>query len=275
MIQDYTVVIPNELNNGLQWFASCFYPDVAGTYTLTLTLADGCQTNNASFTVNANCPQSSAPNIVAAVLPRLPQSSDPNATEPNYVSLNTSAGSQDWLITLTRDSPRRLRLDASNSTSNSNSKLSFYWAWRYPDPRWNTSAAQDDIDSPYSSTAELVLPGVGNYYILLTVHDGCAVSQLNITLSASCDSTPRTPNFGNRTTVSSNGRSLVTIELENTQLEKDGSNQFSCDFVTEWTFYNFTEKSPTGVNVVPQPPPGPPETTFIESVGNMMKRWLS
>jgi len=135
--------------------------------------------------------------------------------------------------------------------------------------------AQNGIDSPYSSTAELVLPGVGVYYILLTVHDGCAVSQMNITISATCDSTPPTPNFGNRTTVSSNGLNAITLELENTQLEKGGSNQFSCDFVTQWTFYNFTEKSPTGVNVVPQPPPTPQQTGFIESLGNMMKRWLS
>jgi hypothetical protein len=275
-VQDYTVIIPNEAPFGQSNFAACFYPDVAGAYSLTLILSDGCQTNNASFTVNANCPQSTAPNIQAAVLPRLSTSSDPNATQPNYVSQNLTAGSQDWLITLTRGSPRRLRLDASNSTSNSNSKLSFYWAWRYPDPRWNTSEAQDDIDSPYSSTAELVLPGVGDYYILLTVHDGCAVNQLNITLHASCDSTPRTPNFGNRTTIGSNGRSSVTIELENTQVEKDGSNQFSCDFVTDWTFYNFTERSPTGVNVVPQPPGSTStSTTFVESVGNMIKRWLS
>jgi len=187
-------------------------------------------------------------------------------------------------VTLTRDSPRRLRLDASNSTSNSNSQLSFYWAWRYPDPRWNTSQAQDGIDSPYSSTAELILPAVGDYYILLTVHDGCAVSQLNMTLHAQCDSTPRTPNFANRSSVSTNGRNSVTLDLENTQTEKDGSNQFSCDFVTDWALYNFTENSPTGVNVVPQPPPGPLENqpvqnqqagNFMESLGNMMKRWLS
>jgi hypothetical protein len=244
---------------------------------LTLILNDGCQTSNASFTVTAQCPLSTAPTIVAAVLPRLPVSSDPNATEPNYVSQNLTAGGQDWIVTLTRDSPRRLRLDASNSTSNSNSQLSVYWAWRYPDPRWNTSEAQDNIDSPYSSTAELILPGVGDYYILLTVHDGCAVSQLNITLHAQCDSTPRTPNFANRTTVSTNGRNSVTLELQNTQLERDGSNQFSCDFGTDWALYNFTEDSPTGVNVVPQPTPGPlpPTGNFIESFGNMMKRWLS
>jgi len=114
--------------------------------------------------------------------------------------------------------------------------------------------------------AETVLPGVGTYYLLLTVHDGCAISTRNLTIQAVCSGTTKSPNFNNRTTVSSNGRNYITLDLENVAKEKDGSNQFACDTVTDWSFYNFTENSPTGVNVAPaSPSPLPPSASLFEA----------
>jgi len=236
----YTITLPAATNPLLR-FPTCFYPDVDGTYTLTLTLTDTCHVNTSTIQVNARC--QAAPTIMFKAHER-------ELWNSNKTYVNLTAGSTadnvSYDITLNRNSVRRIVLNATGSAPQSNSKLEYYWSWRFPDPRANTAGAQNDIDSPFGAAAEVILPKIGTYYMLLTVHDGCVASFLNITLNAKCDSSVPTLNVGNQSTTTTDGVKFTTLVLQNTAKNQDGSNQLQCDDVVSWAFMNFTEQSPTG-----------------------------
>jgi hypothetical protein len=212
-------------------FPSCFYPDIAGTYQVELTAIDSCQQQVSVINVPVNCASKPTPQIAVTEHALF----NANKESP-YV---TNQGGNSWKIQLSRSAPRRVLLDARSSIQYSNSQMSYYWGWAIPDPRADTPAAQDELETPYASTSALTIKKAGKYHLFLTVHDGCDVNYLNFTLDAQCSEPDQS--LGPNVTVNSDGRNLNTFQLS----MKQGDQQIQCSSNT-WTFYNFTMASTSG-----------------------------
>jgi len=209
-------------------FPACFYPDIAGTYSLRLSASDTCQTQLSTIDVQAACPSPPTP-----VLSVSEHAFFNPSTEGNYVSY---AGNNKWNVMLSRVGPRRVLLDARQTQNYSFSQLTFYWAWANPDSRAGTNLSQNMIETPYASTSAVEINSAGPKYLYLTVHDGCDVAYLNFTLLAQCQEP--TSNLGPSVTVNSDGTSLTTFDLS---LSSD-PNQIQCGQI-QWSLNNFTPTS--------------------------------
>jgi len=209
-------------------FPACFYPDIAGTYSLQLSASDTCQTQLSTIDVQAACPSPPTP-----VLSVSEHALFNPSTEGNYVSY---AGNNKWNVMLSRTGPRRVLLDARQTQNYSFSQLTFYWAWANPDSRAGTNLSQNMIETPYASTSAVEINSAGPKYLYLTVHDGCDVAYLNFTLLAQCQEP--TSNLGPSVTVNSDGTSLTTFDLS---LSSD-PNQIQCGQI-QWSLNNFTPTS--------------------------------
>jgi len=224
-IDEFLVFLVNSVGNPLTSFPSCIYPDLAGAYTIQLRLTDQCQSVTNSIVVTAAC--DGAPTISVTV-------AESNG-EDSFVSMNASSAPDHpiYNIALARDRPRRVVLDASSTVGYTNSRLTFYWAWA---ATANTPTAQDGIDEPYGPEASLEIVAGGVYDLIVTVHDGCAVSTLPVTLVASCGALNLDVATSQTLTVNNGGNnptSLQTFFIEE-------ASQHDCAYSNQWTYYNFT-----------------------------------
>jgi hypothetical protein len=236
---NYLITLPLAINEPLLNFPSCFYPDVPGSYSLTLELTDRCQQSTAPISVNTVCSDAPTINITAR------ERDGWNATAVPYIKAGSNTqDNYTWTVTLSRAGLRRVHFDASGTIGAAPGRLSYYWSWRSPDPKANSTAAQANIDLPYGPQAEIVFPSVGTYYLSLSVHDGCAFTQANVTIIAVCDTKSSDVNFNNGSSTARDGSMTSVVQLQNTHLN-DGVDPLACSSAS-WVFYNFTEFSPTG-----------------------------
>jgi len=221
-------------------FPTCIYPDIDGAYSVKLTIYDLCTWSTDTVAVTAQC--AGAPTVVASA-------SEAIGYNGTYVTqaLNYTADYPKYDVMLSRDHPRRVKLDASASQGFSTSKLTYYWAWAAPDPRAGTLNAQDDIDQPYGSMAAITLGKNDTYNLELTVHDGCSFKKLPITLFADCMHEPLDIQGDNRLTVRGGqvgGSLLQTFKL--TEM-----SQAECAYLNQWAFVNYTAEPAAGASVRP------------------------
>jgi len=146
--------------NPYQTFASCFYPDLPGTYTARLTISltnlidDVCFSKNSSdLSITATCNN-----------PPTPVVSNQNINlQPNQYT--------------------RVILDASKSTDSDGDPLTFYWSF-------NSSLADnynlEQITSHNSPLASIVISIYGTYLIQLSIFDGCQTVNTTVTITANC-----------------------------------------------------------------------------------------
>jgi hypothetical protein len=145
-------------------------------------------------------------------------------------------------VSLARDHARRVVFDATGTYNYTNSRLSFYWSWASPDPRFWTDEAQDGIDQPYGPIAAIDMTASGYYYVNLTVHDGCNYTWTVLKLYAGCSES--------LLSVQATGTSVVaTGQTVSTNLQTffiQESSQEGCEYTNAWVLANFTEAKKAG-----------------------------
>jgi hypothetical protein len=220
-------------------FPSCIYADLAGSYQLQFTLTDRCQVSTDTAIVQAAC--GGVPTIDSKVYEAenggsyVSQAPDYQPDAPSYN------------VSLSRSQARRVVLDASGTYNYTNSRLSFYWAWASPDPRFWTTEAQDGIDQPYGPIAAIDMTTSGYYYVNLTVHDGCNYTWTVIKLYAGCSEVLLSVPATGTSTVATGG--TVSTNVQTFFIQE--STQEGCSYTNQWVLANFTEAKSAAANTRP------------------------
>jgi len=219
--------------------AACTLTDLAGSYQVQLTLTDGCQVSSTTATVKAAC--GGVPTIDAKVY----EAEDGGSYVSQAPDYQPDAPS--YNVSLARDHARRVVFDATGTYNYTNSRLSFYWAWASPDPRFWTAQAQDGIDQPYGPIAAIDMTASGYYYVNLTVHDGCNYTWTVLKLYAGCSES--------LLSVQATGTSVVaTGQTVSTNLQTffiQESSQEGCEYTNAWVLADFIEAKGAATNTRP------------------------
>jgi hypothetical protein len=215
------------------------YADLAGSYQVQLTLTDQCQVSSSIVTVQAAC--GGVPTINAKVYEAeeggsyVTQATDYQPDAPSYN------------VSLARDHARRVVFDATGTYNYTNSRLSFYYSWAAPDPRFWTDEAQDGIDQPYGPIAAIDMTASGYYYVNLTVHDGCNYTWSVIKLYAGCSEVLLSVQETGSATVATG--QTVSTNLQTFFIQE--SSQEGCEYTNDWVLANFTEAKGAATNTRP------------------------
>jgi len=160
------------------WAATCFVPDVEGTYMLALRVTGSCKPQIMYTTINAAC---DAPNYQVVW-------SETNVTDPELKPVSSDAGIVSPIL-----SSLSLRVSAAG-----NRPRSIVWHAEYqhaPDAGriglncWTTdSGARDrpDVIDQYHTASSIVFYCSGVWIVKATVTDGCSTTFLTRTITVKC-----------------------------------------------------------------------------------------
>lgn len=157
--ETYFATLKNSPNNNDNLFAACFHPDVAGTYTVQLTISDGCRSSSAVTTVTAAC--NTAP---TATLTPYPSASVQVTEEPQTVVIVDSGAS-----------------DAEGDA--------LTYAWEFA----AGTQVVPVLLGRNNSVVQFVITAPGTYVLNVAISDGCSSITATTTITATSACVQYTP----------------------------------------------------------------------------------
>jgi len=168
--KDYTrQAFLKSLNNPEVPFASCFFPDLPGTYTLTLTISN--QTLNDPDLLEQCYVRQAPQQVVVTAACNSP---------PTIVA-------KDLQVELSGNVQTRVTLDASATSDPNGDPLTFMW--QPVENLLNASAPINQLEpltNPRSPMVSFIVERQGVYPFLLTVSDGCTTVTREVTVTTVC-----------------------------------------------------------------------------------------